>query len=197
MDTEFFSLPVSMLRQFGFCRRIPFFITLKNLNPPRGQWVNLGISMHESVERLMKRRDLSRLGINLDYQLRLEVSLSDQELGLHGVCDAVLESNDKVIPIEIKTGTTADVSLSEQIQTAAYAMLLEKAHGTSIDYGFVLTNLGRSQHVICIDEQLRTKVISTRDCIRQDICLGLMPPTSATKAKCCQCEFSNFCADRF
>ena len=72
MVTEYSDLPISLLRQYCFCQRIPFLILVRGLTPPRGAWVSRGIDFHMAMNKLMKRRDLSRFGLTPPYTLESE-----------------------------------------------------------------------------------------------------------------------------
>ena len=64
MDMNQFNLPVSMLRQYCFCPRIPYFYIARNITPVEKEWMSQGIEEHKRQEMLSKRRNLSRFGIS-------------------------------------------------------------------------------------------------------------------------------------
>lgn len=75
MKTESSSIPASLLRQYCFCPRIPFFTYVRQLHPPRAPWVEAGVAMHQRIEQLLKRRDLTKLTSGRSYRLKTEVPL--------------------------------------------------------------------------------------------------------------------------
>ena len=94
--------------------------------------------MHQRIEQLLKRRDLTKLTSGRSYRLKTEVPLYSPDAPFHGICDAVLELEDGTyIPLEIKSGN-ASPHTGEIIQLCAYAVLLEQLHGGRIDIGFIL-----------------------------------------------------------
>ena len=104
MKTESSSIPASLLRQYCFCPRIPFFTYVRQLHPPRAPWVEAGVAMHQRIEQLLKRRDLTKLTSGRSYRLKTEVPLYSPDAPFHGICDAVLELEDGTyIPLEIKS----------------------------------------------------------------------------------------------
>ncbi len=196
---ELFSLPVSYLRQFCFCRRIPYFQIVLGINPPKSGWVSNGIRCHADIEKLMKRRSLSRFVGEEEYLLEQEVSLASRRLRLNGICDGYISSKDKkvIVPFEIKQSSRESPGRGEKIQLCAYALLLEEMFGVEIQFGFLFFGEKSKAFNIYISPELRSQVISIRNTIEKDLTAGTMPETDATEAKCAQCEFFNFCADRF
>ena len=198
-ETNCFSLPVSFIRQFCFCRRIPYLQLGMGINPPKAGWVQKGVEDPIQIERLMKRRRLSRLGMEGDCSLVQEVMLRSDKLDLHGVCDGYIRASgsERIIPFEIKSNESTSAGQGEILQLCAYAMLLEERLGVSVDVGFLLYGKKSKALEIKISDELRRQVRTIAEQVESDIRKGLMPPTSATEAKCFQCEFLNFCADRF
>lgn len=80
MDTDSFSVPVSLLRQYAFCPRIPFFYLIRNLHPPFRSWVKQGLGFHEKTQMLAKRRNLSRFGLTGEFTLEADVALKSETL---------------------------------------------------------------------------------------------------------------------
>ena len=142
--------------------------------------------MHQRIEQLLKRRDLTKLTSGRSYRLKTEVPLYSPDAPFHGICDAVLELEDGTyIPLEIKSGN-ASPHTGEIIQLCAYAVLLEQLHGGRIDIGFILYET----------KSVRRKLDFCVEAIQRDAAKALVPQTSASDAQCTQCELMNFCADR-
>lgn len=196
MTQEFSSIAVSLIRQHHFCSRIPFLMSVKQLNPPRGTWVEAGIALHQRIENLLKRRNLLPLTDNETYTLQTEVKVFNEEFDYHGICDAVLTTKSgKIIPLEIKTRFSPP-KIGEKLQLCAYAQLLEAMHNVTIPKGYILFEEKTRYKEIQFDEVLRMKLAVTMKEIRNNFSRGLLPSSNATEAQCSQCEFLNFCADR-
>lgn len=193
-DMDSFSIPISMLRQFCFCRRIPYFILVRELQPPRGPWVQKGVDIHSYISKLLKRRDLNKLGILGKYDYKHNVRLFSQELGLHGICDSLFFTENELIPAEIKSGRFSR-SDSAIVQLVAYAMVAEEQFQKHIKQGLIFYE-ERKTAVIEITQNERQRVKKIVHMIMDDCIRSLMPPTSASIPQCSQCEFLNFCADR-
>lgn len=196
MDSKFSSIPVSMLRQFHFCPRIPFFTMLKNIDPPRAIWVDQGIDNHKRIEDLLKRRNLKRIGIPEPFTIHREMHLFSKSIGLHGVCDIVISTvAGELFPVEIKSGNYQPKS-GDLCQLCAYGILLEEHFQKRIDHGIILSS-NRNKHIpVQLTESLRQEVFQTTDNILSILNSGLIPSSAASESQCSQCEFLNFCGDR-
>lgn len=196
--TSSFSVPVSLIRQYCFCCRIPFFSLTQNINPPKSGWVQKGQKTHIGVENLMKRRDLSRLGLCKPYELKQEVSLSSPQLHIHGICDGYIQTQNpiRLFPFDIKSNPYRKPSRGEIHQLCAYAMLLEESRATRIDTCFLLLGRKSDAYTVMITDQLRAQTLEIIERIIKDCELSVLPDSDANVAKCAQCEFINFCGDR-
>lgn len=168
------------------------------LNPPKSGWVERGKKAHIDIERLMKRRDLARIGLSKLYNLKQEISLSSEKLHIHGICDGFIETKDPkhFFPFEIKSSPTPQPSRSAALQLCAYAMMLEEHLGSQIKTGFILCGIKTKVYPIQLNEQIREETISCINRIIEDCDLSIVPDSDANEGKCSQCEFLNFCADR-
>ncbi len=191
-----FNIPVSMIRQFYFCRRIPYFHLLRELTVPNNAWVNQGISHHEKVQMLLKRRNLEKFGVDKTGTLHTQEKLYDDSLKLYGTCDGYIQTGDTVIPLEFKTHESIKFIHGSELQLMAYGLLLEKRYCCKIERGFILYGSKGKLHEVIFREELREKVINTVITIENDYKNSLIPQTDASIKKCAQCEFYNFCGDR-
>lgn len=191
------SIPVSMLRQFLFCRRILFFVLVRNIWPPIKPWMKTGEVQHEKIEGLFSRRRFGGITNELPHRFDREVRLCDSDVGLHGICDIVMHFGDGAFPVEVKTGISSVMRKGNQIQLAAYAILLERKIGKCVDRGYFLDGMRNKLREVLITQELREGVEETRQAILRDCTAGSLPYSAASDAQCSQCEFLNFCADRF
>ena len=101
-----------------------------------------------------------------------------------------------MIPLEFKLSEVSP-PMGARLQLAAYAMLLEYQEKRKISRGFVLYGQkGHSLEVI-VDIKLRAEVLTVANLIREACKKAIVPHTAATESQCAQCEYQNFCADRF
>ena len=87
--------------------------------------------------------------------------------------------------------------MGARLQLAAYAMLLEYQEKRKISRRFVL--YGQKGHTleVIVDIKLRAEVHTVANLIREACKKAIVPHTAATESHCAQCEYQNFCADRF
>lgn len=199
MDMSQFSIPVSMLRQYCFCPRIPYFYLVRQLPAVEQPWVKIGLDEHKRQELLLKRRNLSRYGINGESNWKIfnNVELYSESLCMHGICDSVVQSSEGTFILEFKNSESVSSNLGARIQLAAYSMLYEQKYDCEIKKGFIIYGAKAKTFEVSIDSTIRTKVINTRNCIIESTSKGHIPSSSASENKCSQCEFFNFCSDRF
>ena len=196
MVIDSFNMPVSMIRQYCFCPRIPFFYIARQLMPIAGTWVEQGIKFHEKTEMLQKRRNLSKLGITDKFSLENEINLNSDSLHMHGVCDSIIKTQNEIFPLEFKMQEHLLQHEGSELQLCAYAMLLEEQFCIDIQYGFILYGSKGKFRQVIFSKDKRDKIKSIISSIFRDCSGGFLPATASTEKQCSQCEFLNFCADR-
>jgi CRISPR-associated exonuclease Cas4 len=90
-----YSLPISLIRQYCFCPRIPYFQELLKLNPKRPQWVKQGEELHQKQQKVFKHRTLKRFNLEHAIQTFDEFVTSDS-FALHGVVDSFLNDEENI-----------------------------------------------------------------------------------------------------
>lgn len=190
-----YSLPVHLLRQHAFCPRIPYFIEGLGVAGATPLWVQQGQDYHDRQERLSRSRTLKRFG--LDRAMRhFRMRLSSARLGIHGVADAVLETVTDVYPIEFKT-ELSEAGRGQVLQLAAYGIMAEETQHKRFVAGFLLYgHKGKTRRIERNDALVRN-VERALDAIRHNLAAARMPESSASAPQCGQCEYFNYCNDRF
>ena len=189
-----YSVPISLLRQYCFCPRIPYFQELLGLNPPRPTWVKQGAKLHREMRKIFKHRTLQRFNLENARQ-EFNVSVNAAALSLHGVIDSVLISENEVYPLEFKLGGSKP-NRGQIVQLTAYAMAAENHYGLPCRQGFVLFERARKTHPVLFTPEHQREVLRIRDRILGDLEKSILPHSSATQAQCTQCEYLNHCNDR-
>lgn len=198
MDTKQYSIPISMLRQYCFCPRIPYFYLVRQIVPAEKVWMRQGIDEHTRQSMLNKRRNLSRYGIDSEnWTILHNVELFSETKSLHGICDAIIKAPLENILLEFKNTENLFNNTGSKIQLCAYALCYEEMFQTNVNRGFILYGKKGKCYEIAFDNELREKTEKTRDAIIKTIIKGTLPDSSAESNKCSQCEFFNFCSDRF
>ncbi|MHB8577706.1 MAG: CRISPR-associated protein Cas4 [Dehalococcoidia bacterium] len=184
---------VTDLRQFGYCRRIPFFTMLSTGRRPTTFKMDNGISAHEREAALAERRTLRAYGI-VEGSARFEVSLYSARLGLSGRLDMLIESGDETIPVDFKNGAGA-VGTNHRYQLAAYSLLLEDVLGVRVRRGFIYQVPEKRAVEVVLEPSLRTHVRRVLSTMRRMIAEEAMPPATEQRGRCVDCEFRRFCND--
>ena len=188
------SLPVNLIRQWSYCPRVVYYMELIKASFHRPGWLKQGTDFHQAEKKLWQRRNLSRFHLKTG-KTHYNLSLRDPVLGLHGIVDMAIETKTEVYPVEFKLSANKRKQ-GDQLQLVAYAMLLEKHFSKPSPVGF-LSGKGKALWTINIDADKRKSVRGVSANIRKMLKQGLKPPSSASYAQCCICEYVNFCNDRF
>ena len=187
------SVPVSLIRQWCYCPRVVYYMELTDISVTQPIWVKQGEDFHQLEEKLWHRRNLSRFRL-AEGRTHYNLIVQDNTLGLHGVVDMVVETDEAVYAVEFKLSASSK-KRGDVLQLTAYAMLLEKYFAKPSSVGF-LVGRGKVLHTIAMDAAGRQEVATVADEIRQMLRRGLKPESSATEVQCCTCEYVNFCNDR-
>jgi CRISPR-associated exonuclease Cas4 len=190
-----YSLPVHLLRQHAFCPRIPYFIEGLGISPETPLWVQQGQDYHARQERLTRDRTLKRFG--LDKATRhFRMRLSSKRLGIHGIADAVLETETEIYPVEFKT-EFAETGRGQTLQLMSYGLMAEETQHKHFAAGFLLYGQKGKTRRIERTDALTGDVERALDTVRKNLAAARMPESSAAAPQCGQCEYFNYCNDRF
>ena len=108
-------------------------------------WVSQGEDFHQQEEKLWSRRNLSRFNLK-NGKVFHNLKMRDDELGLHGIVDMAIETDEAVYATEFKL-SASNQKRGDQLQLVAYAMLLEKHFSKSSSVGF-LVGKGKILHTV-------------------------------------------------
>ena len=123
------------------------------------------------------------------FQGYLRYYLKSEKLGLHGKID-VLEDGDVMTPVERKRGKS--YYLNDEIQLAAYCMLLEEFIGEEINVGYIYLYGSKSRFPIHITPWHREKVLEITQAIRS-MNLDSIPDFADNPNKCKKCSTVQYC----
>lgn len=158
-------------------------------------WVQEGNVHHKKESELFKRRTLARFHLE-NAKLSTNVTLSHPDFEFYGVCDVVIVGDDKVYPVEIKLHGEKPTK-SQKMQLVAYGMVAEAIYGKKFDMGFVLFDKKGKTIPVKVTDSNKLEVRKIASEIIKMIEISKLPHSSADSAKCTQCEFLNYCNDRF
>ena len=189
-----YSLPVSILVQFYFCPRIPYFQELLKVQPIYPQWVQQGQIFHDRQKKIFQHRTLKRFGLQKAKQ-RFNIQIQSSKLQLHGILDSLLVTENSVFPVEFKLREQKPAK-GQIIQLTAYTMMIEEQMKIFCQKGFILAGKKGKCYPIEITDSYRNEVLQTRDKILLQFDKSYLPDSSASSSQCVQCEYLNYCNDR-
>jgi CRISPR-associated exonuclease Cas4 len=191
---EPFLLPVSLIRQYLYCARVPYWSYCVPLRRPTTYKMQEGALQHEHTAEIEERRSLRAYG--LDEGLRhFGVPLVSEALGMRGKMDMIVELPGEVIPVEWKNTERAELSVHHTYQLAMYALLAEERFGKPVHHCFVyLIPLKRALDVP-IRDGMRRYARRVAEELRDMLLTERMPPPTNRRRRCYDCEFRRFCND--
>jgi len=146
------------------------------------------VSVKEKLKQGFFQEELWK---NLDSLFVSELKLESSELGLRGRADRIeiVKSTNEVIPYEVKNREDK-IYHSDEIQLAAYAILLEEHYKTKVTRAFIES--GNNKQEIVITPELKKEVLDLIEKIRN---LENNPPPAMQSNfnKCQKCDFQEEC----
>jgi len=184
---------VSDVKQYRYCPRIVFYRHVFPLCQPVTPKMRSGKAAHGRIEKLEKRRSLREFGFERA-ERRFRVRLESERVGLSGIVDLVLVTEDALYPVEVKE-TTGGLRLNHKYQLAAYALLLEEEFGQPAPAGFLLPAGSGPVERVELDEEAKVFVQRTIRQIRRMVDREEMPDPTPRRSRCRDCEYLRFCND--
>lgn len=192
------SIPISLLRQYVFCPRIPYFVEIMGLKPEKPLWVEQGNQFHEwQRKNIFKNRKFSRLGFEKP-SFRFDSLVRSKNLGIHGKIDCIIfdeENEKKVVPVEFKY-SRSKIRKNQIVQIVAYACCLEEELKTTVNKSLFVNKKNGSAITLDITNKERLLLTRTIADLHESLEKNFMPQSSATSYQCDQCEYFNYCNDR-
>ncbi|MER5393093.1 Dna2/Cas4 domain-containing protein [Saccharopolyspora sp. NPDC002686] len=142
-DRPWASVPISAIEHFAYCRRQAALIHLDRYFSDNAE-TQRGHLAHEAVDR--SGPSVSRDGIRCWNAL----SVVDEELGVHGICDVVEFHPDGPVPIEHKSGSYRPGSAVD-LQVAAQVVCLRTMLDADVPSGIVFAGRKRRRFNVVVD----------------------------------------------
>lgn len=187
------SIPISYVRQYLFCPRIPWYKHVMSFEPPEQGWVTQGKRWHEGQISKYKRR--IHHDIEQPREHIIEAYVKSVKLGVHGFIDELIIGNDKCIVIEYKVDK-GKPTLSQKLQLIAYAIAAEETYKIEVIRCVLLKGDAKKQYPIILTNALKLQLLNTLSQLRKVLGNHRLPYSSASYAKCDQCEYQRYCNDR-
>ena len=118
------NIRVSDIKQYFYCPRVVYHTYYTPVVRPTTHPMQIGAVQHEVLSVLERRRTLSRYGLDTGSR-QFHISLYAESLGLSGVLDLLIRTEDGVFPVEFKS-TTQRLNLNAKYQLTAYALMVEE-----------------------------------------------------------------------
>lgn len=178
------SVPISAIEHFAYCRRQAALIHLDryfsdNVDTQRGQLA------HEAVNR--SGPSTSRDGTRCWHAL----PVSDETLGIHGVCDIVEFHNATPVPVEHKSGRYRPGSAAD-LQVAAQAVCLRSMFDTPVETGIIFAGKQRRRFEVPVDDALERRLTEAVNHLRTMLQHEQLPPPVADN-RCAGCSLKAGC----
>ncbi len=190
-----YKLPINLIRQYLFCPRVVYFLEVLNIPKASPVWVKEGSAHHRKQTELFKRRTLARFHLE-NAKLSTNVMLFHENFNFYGICDILIISEESVYPVEIKLHGEK-ITKAQKAQIVAYGVLAEAIYRKKLEMGFVLFEKNSKTIPVKISDGDKAEINNFVKKIIEMIELGNLPHSSADGSKCTQCEFLNYCNDRF
>jgi CRISPR-associated exonuclease Cas4 len=188
-----FELTVTDLKQWFYCRRIPYYHHVMPVEFVRTYKMERGRDIEAAVQAMEKRRGFRRYGLERG-ERRFGVWLHSAALHLAGKLDLLIVTDEACYPIDFKD-TEGGVRYNHRIQLAAYALLVEENLGRPVRAAFVYLVPSRRLVMVEAGARERAQVLSAIAEMRRVIEEEDTPEPTNVRARCTACEFRNYCAD--
>lgn len=123
---------------------------------------------------------------------KVEKPLFDQALGLTGKPDYLIEHDEQLIPVEVKTGRTPEAPYDSHIyQVAAYCLLVEKTYGKRPAYGII--HYPHRDFAVDFTPALESALLEQLTEMRRDEVRRDVPRSHEEPMRCRACGFRKVC----
>ena len=138
-----------------------------------------------------KRVDNEKNYYNKDKKVENSLPLWSEKYGLYGIADTVEFEENKIIPVEFKSGKKKD-KLADDIQLAAQAICLEEMFSTGISSGYIYYDKSRKRREVILDEKLRKTLVDTISSVRE-LLIKKNTPKAVNDQRCNNCSLKDYC----
>ena len=178
------------LKNWAYCPRVVYYRRRLGASSVATYKMKAGLDAQQMIERFEMRRSLGKYGFE-DARRTRDLWLVDEELGLNGRVDYLLESEDEAAIVDFKL-TASEPGDNHRLQLAAYAWLVERRLAKPVRRCFIYRIPDDRVFEVVIDERLRAWRTAALVQIRD---LDELPEATAVRGRCTDCEYLNFCAD--
>ncbi len=189
------NLTVTDVRQHVYCPRIPYFTYSLSTHRPTTYKMEEGKLEHQRTEELEHRRSLRTYGLK-EGERQFDLALYSSRLGLAGRLDMLVRTRWELVPVDFKN-TYGPLGLNHKYQLSAYALLVEDQFGGTVRRAFVYFIPRREAEEVVITPAARRHVHRILAEIRESLAAERLPEGTRQLGRCRECEFLNYCNDRW
>ena len=116
---------------------------------------------HETVDEMKSKLDVENDKSNNSNERRISTpKLFSNSVGLCGKPAYVLENNEEMIPVDVKSGRKPEAPFFNHVlQNAAYCFLVEEQLKTKVPHGIIRYGMKENSHTVTWDEDLKNLLI--------------------------------------
>ena len=197
LDGAGWQLRVTDLKQYAYCPRVVHYEYCMPRLRPVTYKMTAGIAEQTRVTELEERRSLRAYGLSRG-ERRYHVPVQSASMRCTGQIDMVIETDEggehRLIPVDFKL-SRQKLGHHFRLQLACYGMMLEEQTGLAVPAGYLYRIPLRHAERVEFTQRLRAEVGKKINEIRTMIIAQRMPPPTANRARCTDCEFRRFCND--
>lgn len=119
--------------------------------------------------------------------------LFSKRFRLAGKPDYIVKKDERVIPVEVKSGGQSHPQHGHVLQLAAYCQLLEDCYGVFVPEGILVYNA--VPYTISFDPKLRFELESVMKMMRASLRSGVVERNHAEAGRCRRCSLKKYCTD--
>lgn len=188
-------LRVNDLKQYAYCPRVVFYQYTMPVQRKATYKMERGKDTEAAIQRLESRRTLR------EYQLaegtrQFQLWLRSERLALSGRLDLLVTTPRAAFPVDFKD-TMAPVQRNHHVQLCAYALLVEDVLGVHVEKGFIYRVPRDDIVAVDMSSELRRHTMLLMAEIRRMVRHEIVPPPTAVRERCADCEYRNYCGDVF
>lgn len=185
---------VTDLKQWFYCPRVVYWTHCLPVPKRLSYKMEHGAEQHEVLAALERRRELREYGLTSGRRW-FHVPLHSARLGLSGLLDMLVVTEDgQYFPVEFKE-TTGKVGMNHRYQLAGYAVLIEDVYNVEVSTGFIYRIPLKRVTAVRLTAALKRKARAALAEMRAMLDTERMPPPPPQRGKCVDCEFRRFCSD--
>lgn len=190
-------ITVSDVKQYLYCPKIIYFDHVLHVPKPADEKLKTGKEKHDSITAKEKRRKGALFyDPELDRAEKMfRVFLESSTLGLRGILDYLVRTDNEFIPVDYKFGLSRNggVHLNHKYQLAAYALLVEESFKTTVKRGYIHYSKDKVNVQVDLNDEIRRRALKMIREIGRIIQEQIEPIGTRNTGRCTDCEYSRYC----